>query len=173
MAHQQRIIITVLLSVALAALNVHSAPLPQAVEQRYQLISLHSGKFLSVTPSGDVHAKATDPADPSTEFYLRTHEFPHVSYESVQNVGHSLVVDADNGLVRVEEPNGQGNELFEEIGLQHTGYFALKSKSESCYVAFDMHGAVSTEPGVCDPEIQGQAHTFIVSVPSSASPQTL
>ena len=173
MGNLQRTIFSALLSVVLTALSVHAAPLPQAVEQRYQLISLHSGKFLSVTPSGDVHAKATDPTDPSTEFYLRTREFPYVSYESVQNVGHSLVIDADNELVRVEEPNGEGNEIFEEVGLQHTGYFALKSKSESCYVAFDMHGAVSMEPSVCDEEIQGQAHTFVVAVPSSASPQTL
>ena len=157
---------TSIIVLVLAVLPAFSAPVQKLLQQRYQIISLHSSKFLSVTPNGDVHAKATDPTDPSTEFFLRTHSFPHVSYESVQNEGKYLVINPKNGEIRVEIPDGT-SEKFEEIAHPSLhGFLALRSP-KGCYVAFDMHGSVATEPGVCDKEILGQLHASVIIVPSS------
>lgn len=113
-------------------------------------------------PNGDVHAKAGDPTDPSTDFYRHTHQFPKVSYESAHQPGKYLVLDHENGELRVEEPE-DGNELFLQITHPTMNdFFALASHSNTdCYVAFDRYGSVATEPGLCDPEIEDNHHTSI------------
>ena len=138
-----------LLLVALVVLEASSAP---AVQPKFKILSFHSAKFVSYTPNGDVHAKAGDTSDPSTDFYQHTQEFPKVSYESVQSPGKFLILDEETGQLRMEEPR-DNNEVFMQV--QHPlnyGMFALKSYASraDCYMAFDIHGSVSTDPHVCD-----------------------
>ena len=133
---------------SLVALRASSAPIEQPT---FKILSLHSARFMSVTPNGDVHAKAGDSSDPSTNFYQHTRSFPKVSYESFQNPGKFLILDDKTGQLRVEEPQ-EDNEVFLQIAHPtHYGFYALKSHvSSDCYVAFDVHGSVSTDPHICD-----------------------
>lgn len=148
----------VLVSSAPASSRSESPP-PIRREPKFKILSLHSTRLLSVTPNGDVHAKAGDPSDPSTDFYLRTHDFPRVSYESVQNPGKFLVIDHKTGQIRVEVPEDD-NEKFMQIAHPTIyGFYALKWMD--CYIAFDKYGSVPTNPGICDKELQNLRHTSI------------
>ena len=150
-----------LLLLSLVALKASSAP----AQTTYKILSLHSAKFLSSTPNGDVHAKAGDTSDPSTDFYQHTHDFPKVSYESVQNPGKFLVLNKETGQLRVEEPE-EDNELFLQL-LHPTmyGFYALRSHvAPECYVAFDIHGSVSTDPHICDEEGLHSGHGLYSTV---------
>lgn len=120
---------------------------------------------MSATPNGDVHAKAGDPSDPSTDFIQHTRGFPKVSYESIQNPGRFLVLDEKTQQLRVEEP-ADGNEVFLKIAHPTVwGFYALKSHSGSdCYVAFDMYGSVSTNPSICDEDELHSGHGLHTSI---------
>ena len=155
-------LISGLLLLSLIALQASSAP----VQPKFKILSLHSAKFLSSTANGDVHAKAGDTTDPSTDFYQHTGQFPKVSYESVQNPGKFLVLDEESGQLRVEEPQDD-NEVFMQIAHPlNYGLFALKSLNShaSCYVAFDIHGSVSTDPHICDEDGLHSGHGLHTSV---------
>ena len=154
-------LISSLLLLALVVLRANTAP----VRPTYKILSLHSAKFVSSTQNGGVHAKAGDPSDPSTNFYQDTHGFPKVSYESVQNRGKFLILDKKTGQLRVEEPQDD-NEVFLQIAHPTIyGFFALKSHASSgCYVAFDIHGSVSTDPHICDEDGLHSGHGFPTSV---------
>jgi hypothetical protein len=151
-----------LILLSLVVFEASSAP----VQPKYKILSLHSAKFVSSTQNGDVHAKAGDTNDPSTDFYQHTREFPKVSYESVQSPGKFLILDEETAQLRVEEPR-DGNEVFMQV--QHPlnyGLFALKSYASraDCYVAFDLHGAVSTDPHICNEDELHSGHGLATSV---------
>ena len=152
---------------ALAALIIRgsSAPTAPPTMPQFKILSLFSRRLVSITPNGDVHAKAGDSGDPSTNFYEHTLEFPKVSYESVQNRGMYLVLDDKTGQVRVETPEDD-NEVFMKI--QHPtmyGFYALRSvNNKDCYIAFDFFGSVSTNPSICDGDELHSGHGLHTSV---------
>ena len=152
-------LISALLLLTVALLGVSSLPVGRE-EPVFKILSLHSTRLMSVTPNGDVHAKAGDTSDPSTDFYQHTHSFPRVSYESVQSPGKFLVLDDKTGELRVQEPEDD-NELFLQISHPTMfGFFALKSHAnDDCFVAFDRFGSVV--PDLCNPEIHNDRHTSI------------
>jgi hypothetical protein len=151
---------------ALTLQRVISAPVAEVPENgempKFKILSFHSRQLVSTTPHGDVHAKAGDSSDPSTDFYQHSHGFPKVSYESVQQPGKYLVINQETGEIRVEVPE-KDNEIFLKIAHPVVfGLFALKSYSSmDCYVAFDRFGSVPTDPGVCDPQLQTDIHTSV------------
>ena len=156
-----------LIILALTLQRVISAPVVSEVEQvgelpKFKILSFHSRQLVSATPRGDVHAKAGDSSDPSTDFYQHTHEFPKVSYESVQYPGKYLVIDQETGQIRLEVPDKK-NEIFLKIAHPIVfGLYSLKSySSKDCYIAFDRVGSVPTDPGVCDPALQTDLHTSV------------
>ena len=158
--------VAVLLVVAVVVLSANSAPTHKSTIQLYQILSRHSDNFLSVTPSGDIQAKASHQTDPSTLFIRRNHEFPYVSFESNFTRGHSIIIDAKRQLIRVEQPQS-GNELFKEVGHLYDGIsVALQSKDTPCYLAFDLHGGVTSQ--LCEDAIAGQIHTYLIILPYSA-----
>lgn len=152
---------------ALAALIIRGSTAPTAppTMPQFKILSLFSRRLVSITPNGDVHAKAGDSGDPSTNFYEHTLEFPKVSYESVQNRGMYLVLDDKTGQVRVETPEDD-NEVFMKI--QHPtmyGFYALRSvNNKDCYIAFDFFGSVSTNPSICDGDELHSGHGLHTSV---------
>ena len=165
MAFYPQNIIAGLLVIAVIVLSANSAPTHRTNIQLYQLLSRHSDNFLSVTPSGDIQAKASHQTDPSTLFIRRDHKFPYVSFESNLTRGHSIVIDAKKQMIRVEPPQS-GSELFKEVGHLYDGIsVALQSKDTPCYLAFDQHGGVASQ--LCEEAIAGQIHTFLIVLPYS------
>lgn len=150
----------------LTVLAVTAAPTKRDIPQvpKFKIFSLKSTRLLSATPNGDVHAKASDRDDPSTDFYLRTHghDALRVSYESVLYPGKFLVIDGETGQIRVDVPE-DGNEKLLQIPHQRAiGFETLRSeKNMDCHVAFDKYGSVTQDPGVCDPDIGDLRHSSI------------
>lgn len=150
----------------LTVLSVTAAPIKRDIAKvpKFKIFSLKSTRLLSATPNGDVHAKASDRDDPSTDFYLRTHghDALRVSYESVLYPGKFLVIDEETGQIRVDVPE-DGNEKLLQIPHQRAiGFETLRSeKNMDCHVAFDKYGSVTQDPGICHPDIGDLRHSSI------------
>lgn len=157
----------------LTVLCVSAAPVKRddsevAKIPKFKIWSSHSMKLLSVTPSGDVQAKASDWNDPSTDFYLRTHghDTLRVSYESVHAPGTFLYIDEETGQIRAGVPEDDNEKLL-QTPHPHDGYALRSEKNLDCHIAFDRYGSVPTNPSVCDPQIQTHIHSSIRVIESS------